>query len=161
MRKSNLMKSIAKAGICSAIVMSAITLGSFAQKAHAATPETIDLISTGKEYIGTPYRFGAPAGVTYAFDCSSFTQFLFKGLDVSLPRTSTAQATIGEKVPKDSLSMGDLVFFKTNGKSISHVAIYAGNNKIIHSSSSQGVTVSNLNTSYWSKTYVTARRVVN
>ncbi|OBZ13078.1 glycoside hydrolase [Bacillus sp. FJAT-26390] len=155
------MKSIAKAGICSAIVMSAITLGSFAQKAHAATPETIDLISTGKEYIGTPYRFGAPAGVTYAFDCSSFTQFLFKGLDVSLPRTSTAQATIGEKVPKDSLSMGDLVFFKTNGKSISHVAIYAGNNKIIHSSSSQGVTVSNLNTSYWSKTYVTARRVVN
>jgi cell wall-associated NlpC family hydrolase len=161
MRKSNLMKSIAKAGICSAIVMSAITLGSFAQKAHAATPETIDLISTGKEYIGTPYKFGAPAGVTYAFDCSSFTQFLFKGLDVSLPRTSTAQATIGEKVPKDSLSMGDLVFFKTNGKTISHVAIYAGNNKIIHSSTSQGVTVSNLNTSYWTKSYVTARRVVN
>jgi cell wall-associated NlpC family hydrolase len=161
MRKSKLMKSIAKAGICSAIVMSAITFGSFAQQAHAATPETIDLVSVGKEYIGTPYKFGAPAGVTYAFDCSSFTQFLFKGLDVSLPRTSTAQATIGEKVPKGSLSMGDLVFFKTNGKSISHVAIYAGNNKIIHSSTSQGVTVSNLNTNYWSKSYVTARRVLN
>ncbi|WP_054024039.1 C40 family peptidase [Bacillus sp. FJAT-28004] len=161
MRKLNLMKSIVKAGICSAIVISAFTIGSFAQKAHAATPETIGLISVGKEYIGTPYKFGAPAGVTYAFDCSSFTQFLFKGLDVSLPRTSVAQASVGEKVPKGSLSMGDLVFFKTNGKSISHVAIYAGSNKIIHSATSTGVTVSNMNSSYWSKSYVTARRVTN
>ncbi|WP_139991517.1 C40 family peptidase [Paenibacillus paridis] len=161
MRKLHIMKSIAKAGICSAIVMSAITFGSFAPKAHAATPETINLIESGKEYIGTPYKFGAPAGVTYAFDCSSFTQFLFKGLDVNLPRTSTAQAKVGETVAKGSLSMGDLVFFKTNGKTISHVAIYAGNNKIIHSSTSQGVTVSNLNTSYWTKSYVTAKRVVS
>lgn len=159
MRKSKLMKSIAKAGICSAIVMSAITFGSFAQKAHAATPQTIGLISVGKEYLGTPYKFGAPVGVTYAFDCSSFTQFLYRGLDVSLPRTSAAQATVGEKVPKGSLSMGDLVFFKTNGRSISHVAIYAGNNKIIQSSS-KGVNVSDLNSSYWSKNYVTARRVL-
>jgi len=161
MRKLHLLKSIAKAGICSAIVMSAFTIGTFAPKAHAATPETIDLISTGKEFIGTPYKFGAPAGATYAFDCSSFTQFLFKGLDVSLPRTSVAQASVGEKVPKGSLSMGDLVFFKTNGKTISHVAIYAGNNKIIHSATSTGVTVSDMTTNYWSKSYVTARRVVN
>lgn len=159
MRKSKLMKAITKAGLCSAIVMSAITFGSFAQKAHAATPQTIGLISIGKQYLGTPYKFGAPAGVTYAFDCSSFTQFLYRGLDVSLPRTSAAQATVGEKVPKSLLSMGDLVFFKTNGKSISHVAIYAGNNKIIQSSS-RGVNVSDLNSSYWSKNYVTARRVL-
>ncbi|MBD2867461.1 C40 family peptidase [Paenibacillus arenilitoris] len=161
MRKSNLLKSIAKAGLCSAIVMSAITFGTFAQKAQAATPETRELIATGKEYIGTPYKFGAPAGVTYAFDCSSFTQFLFKGFDVKLPRTSTAQAQVGKKVGKGSLSMGDLVFFKTNGKSISHVAVYAGNNKIIHSSSSKGVTVTSLGSSYWAKRYVTARRVIN
>lgn len=161
MRISNFMKSIAKAGICSAVVMSAITFGSFAPEAHAATPQTLNLISTGKQYLGTPYKFGAPAGVTYAFDCSSFTQFLFKGLDVSLPRTSGAQATIGEKVPKGSLSMGDLVFFNTNGKSISHVAIYAGNHKIIHSSTSKGVTVTSLDTGYWAKKYVTARRVLS
>ncbi|OME86610.1 glycoside hydrolase [Paenibacillus sp. FSL A5-0031] len=161
MRKLHLLKSIAKAGICSAIVISAFTIGTFAPKAHAATPETLNLVSTGKEFIGTPYKFGAPAGVTYAFDCSSFTQFLFKGLDVSLPRTSVAQATVGEKVPKGSLSMGDLVFFKTNGKTISHVAIYAGNNKIIHSATSTGVTVSDMTSSYWSKSYVTARRVTN
>lgn len=161
MRTSHFLKSIAKAGICSAIVMSAITLGTFAPKAHAATPETLDLISTGKEYIGTPYKFGAPAGVTYAFDCSSFTQFLYKGLDVKLPRSSSAQAGVGEKVAKSSLSVGDLVFFNTNGKSISHVAIYAGNNKIIHSSTSQGVTVTSLGSSYWAKKYVTARRVLS
>jgi len=161
MRKLHLLKSIAKAGICSAIVISAFTIGTFAPKAHAATPETLNLVSTGKEFIGTPYKFGAPAGVTYAFDCSSFTQFLFKGLDVSLPRTSVAQASVGEKVPKGSLSMGDLVFFKTNGKTISHVAIYAGNNKIIHSATSTGVTVSDMTSSYWSKSYVTARRVTN
>lgn len=161
MRKMNLLKSIAKAGICSAIVLSAFTFGSNAQQAHAATPETINLISTGKVYLGTPYKFGAPAGVTYAFDCSSFTQFLFKGFDVNLPRTSVAQAAVGEKVAKGSLSMGDLVFFNTNGKSISHVAVYAGNNKIIHSSSSKGVAVSNMDSGYWAKRYVTARRVIN
>ncbi|MNZ98745.1 Murein DD-endopeptidase MepS/Murein LD-carboxypeptidase precursor [compost metagenome] len=160
MRITTTIKSIAKAGVCSAIVMSAIAIGSFTQTAHAATPQTIELISTSKTYIGTPYKFGAPAGVTYAFDCSSFTQFIFKGLDIELPRTSAAQANVGEKVAKGSLSMGDLVFFNTNGKSISHVAIYAGNNKIIHSSSSNGVTLSDLDSSYWSKRYVTARRVL-
>lgn len=160
MRKTNIIKSIAKASLCSAIVLSSITFGSFAQKAHAATPTSIGLIDTGKEYIGTPYQFGAPAGVTYAFDCSSFTQFLFKGLNVQLPRTSVAQASVGKKVDKGSLSMGDLVFFNTNGKSISHVAVYAGNNKIIHSAS-QGVAITSLSSSYWAKKYVTARRVLS
>ncbi|WP_424766849.1 C40 family peptidase [Paenibacillus sp. sgz302251] len=159
MRKSNLLKSIAKAGICSAIVLSTITLGAFAQKTEAATPETMNLITNSKQLIGTPYKFGAPAGVTYAFDCSSFTQFIFKGLDINLPRTSVGQASVGKKVAKGSLSMGDLVFFKTNGKSISHVAVYAGNNKILHSSSSKGVTISDMSSGYWAKYYVTARRV--
>lgn len=161
MRKTNVLKTLAKAGICSAIVLSAFTFGSNAQQAHAATPESLKLISVSKNYIGTPYKYGATAGVTSAFDCSSFTQFLFKGFDVNLPRTSTAQATVGVKVAKGNLSMGDLVFFKTNGKSISHVAVYAGNNKIVHSSSSKGVTISDMSSSYWTKYYVTARRVLS
>lgn len=161
MRTSTLLKSIAKASLCSALVLSAVTFGSFAPKAQAATPETIKLVSVGKKYLGTPYKFGAPTGATYAFDCSSFTQFLFKGFDVSLPRTTTAQALKGKKVSMGMLSMGDLVFFNTNGKSISHVAIYAGNNKMIHSSSSKGVTVTDMTTSYWKTKYVTARRVIN
>ncbi|MFX3633856.1 MAG: C40 family peptidase [Candidatus Pristimantibacillus sp.] len=153
-------KRIIKLGLCTVIGLSAFALGSVANRAEAATPQTLELISAGKNYIGVPYKYGAPVGVTYAFDCSSFTQYMFNGLDVSLPRTASAQSSKGTKVPKGELSTGDLVFFKTNGKSISHVAIYAGNNKILHSSSSQGVTISNMGSAYWTKYYVTARRVV-
>ncbi|QAY66464.1 C40 family peptidase [Paenibacillus protaetiae] len=159
MRKNKFLKQIAKLTLCAAIGFSAFTLGSAAQ-VHAATPQSLKLISTGENYLGTPYKYGAPAGVTYAFDCSSFTQFLYNAFDVSLPRTALSQSYKGEKVPKTELSTGDLVFFKTNGSSISHVAIYAGNQKILHSSSSQGVTLSSMNTSYWQKYYVTARRVL-
>ncbi|MBB3108993.1 cell wall-associated NlpC family hydrolase [Paenibacillus phyllosphaerae] len=125
----------------------------------AATEESLALIDFGKEYIGTPYQFGVKSGITSAFDCSSFIQYVFKDSGIALPRSSAAQAKVGTKVDKGSLSVGDLVFFKTNGKSISHVGIYAGNNKMLHSSSSKGVTISSLNTSYWTKNYVTARRV--
>lgn len=158
--RSSLLKRIAQIGVCGAIAWSAVTFGGAAGKAEAATAQSLALIETGKDYIGVPYLYGAPAGATYAFDCSSFTQYIFKAFDVELPRTSSAQAKAGEKVSKAYLSVGDLVFFNTNGKSISHVAIYAGNNKMIHSSSSKGVTVSNMNTSYWKSKYVTARRVL-
>jgi len=129
-------------------------------KADAATPQSLDLIAFGKDYIGTPYKFGAAAGSTYAFDCSSFVQYVFQQSGIELPRTSVSQSYVGEKVDKAYLSTGDLTFFKTGGGGISHVAIYAGDGKILHASSSQGVTVSNMNSSYWTKAYVTARRVL-
>jgi len=129
-------------------------------QASAATPESLELVSYGKNYLGTPYRFGAPSGLTSAFDCSSFVQYVFKEKGIELPRTSVSQASEGEKVDKAYLSVGDLVFFNTGGKWISHVAIYAGDNKILHASSSKGVTVSDMSTSYWTKAYVTARRVL-
>ncbi|MDQ6421787.1 C40 family peptidase [Paenibacillus sp. LHD-117] len=161
MRNGNLLKHIVKIGTCGAIVWSAITFGASADTAHAATPTSLSLISKSKNYIGTPYLYGAAAGSTAAFDCSSFTQYMFKSVGVWLPRTSTAQAWMGKKVDKGSLSMGDLIFYSTNGgKSISHVAIYAGSNKIIHSSSSKGVSVTDMNSSYWKTKYVTARRVL-
>ena len=160
MRTLNLTRTLIKATICGAIAITGLTAGFGASHAHAATDESIKLIETGKEYIGTPYKYGAAPGNTKAFDCSSFTQYIFKSVDISLPRTSKAQATVGKKVAKGSLSTGDLVFFNTNGKSISHVAIYAGNNKIIHSSSSNGVTISDINSKYWKNKYVTARRVL-
>ncbi|MFF2481526.1 C40 family peptidase [Paenibacillus sp. NPDC058071] len=155
------IKKIMKLTICATIGFSAFAFGSLADKAQAATPESLALIDSGKNYIGTPYKFGAPVGVTYAFDCSSFTKYMFNGLDIELPRTAGEQANVGKKVAKGELSVGDLVFFKTNGKNISHVAIYAGSNKMLHSSSSQGVTLSNMNSAYWTKNYVTARRVMS
>lgn len=160
MRHNKLLKNIIKIGTCSAIIWSAVTFGTVGNEAHAATAKSLKLISSSKNYIGTPYKFGAQPGNTASFDCSSFTQYIFKTFKVWLPRTSAAQASMGKKVDKGSLSMGDLVFFNTNGKSISHVAIYAGNNKIIHSSSTKGVAIADMNSSYWKGKYVTARRVL-
>jgi cell wall-associated NlpC family hydrolase len=161
MRNGNLLKHIVKIGSCGAIIWSAVTFGAGTDSAHAATPTSIALIDSSKDYIGTPYLYGAAAGSTSAFDCSSFTQYMLGSIGVWLPRTSTAQAYMGEKVGKGFLSMGDLVFFSTNGgKSISHVGIYAGSGKFIHSSSSKGVTVTDMNSSYWKNKYVTARRVL-
>jgi cell wall-associated NlpC family hydrolase len=159
MQKSSILKKFAAIGLCAAVGFSAACFGP-APKTEAAVPATMKLVAKGKQYLGVPYKFGAPANVKYAFDCSSFTQYVFKLAGISLPRSSSAQASVGKKVIKSNLSVGDLVFFKTNGRGISHVAIYAGNNKILHSSSSKGVTIADMSTSYWKKAFVTARRVV-
>ncbi|WP_274651407.1 C40 family peptidase [Paenibacillus humicola] len=145
-------------GICIALGFSAFTFGA-PSKASAATPESLKLISVGKQFLGTPYLFGADSGSTTAFDCSSFTQYIFKKLGVTLPRTSSAQALKGKKVAKGYLSVGDLIFFNTSGKGISHVAIYAGNGKMLHSAGS-GVKITSMNISYWKNKFVTARRVL-
>ena len=161
MKKHSLTKTLIKVTICASLLLTGMTAGLGAEgQAYAATTGSKQLIATSKEYIGTPYKYGAAPGSTSAFDCSSFTQFIFRSIDIKLPRTSTAQPKVGKQVSKNSLSTGDLVFFNTNGKSISHVGIYAGNNKFIHSSSSQGVTVTSMSSNYWKNKYVTARRVL-
>jgi cell wall-associated NlpC family hydrolase len=95
------------------------------------------LIGTAEDYIGVPYRWGgtSPSG----FDCSGFTQYVFAKQGVRLPRTSYQQAEVGQEIRADwnAVAPGDLVMFEENGR-ISHVAIYAGRNRIIHSSSSGG-----------------------
>ncbi|WP_308858199.1 C40 family peptidase [Paenibacillus sp. R14(2021)] len=154
-----LLKSILNVSLCTAIGITAIAAGT-SIKANAATETSKKLIDYGEKYIGTPYLYGAVPYMTNAFDCSSFTQYIFDNFNISLPRTSIDQASEGKKIARGYLSMGDLVFFRTNGIGISHVAIYAGNNKILHSAN-KGVEISNMNTSYWKKSYVTARRVIS
>ncbi|WP_217595156.1 C40 family peptidase [Cohnella sp. GbtcB17] len=143
----------------SAVIGTTAALSAGASNAEAATAASKAVIASGKKYLGVPYRFGAPANITYAFDCSSFTQYIFKLKGVKLPRTSITQATRGKKVAKGYLSTGDLIFYNTSGKGISHVGIYAGNGKMLHSSS-KGVALSSINTSYWKSKYVTARRIL-
>ncbi|AKG34841.1 hydrolase [Paenibacillus durus ATCC 35681] len=123
----------------------------------AASATAGQVISTGLKYQGVPYQFGAKSGRTDAFDCSSFTQFVFKENGVSIPRSSRQQSTVGTFVPRDQLQPGDLVFFYSP---IHHVAIYMGDGKLLHTFGKGGVTITPLNTGWWNSHYTTARRVL-
>lgn len=159
MKLRNLVKPTVAAVIAASLYLGgASALGS--SQASAATPESLQLVSLGKEFIGTPYKFGAASGLTSAFDCSSFVQYIFGKGGTALPRTAAAMASKGTKVAKSSLSVGDLVFFSSPSNFIGHVAIYAGSGNILHASTSKGVTVSSMNSSYWKTRYVTAKRVL-
>ena len=118
-----------------------------------------ELRETAKQYIGSPYK---SAGTSASgFDCSGFVLTVFKDLGISsLPRTSSSMYNVGESVSQNELLPGDLVFFNTTGRGISHVGIYYGDGKFIHSSSSQGVTLTPLNDKwYWADKYVGAKRI--
>ena len=117
------------------------------------------IVTVAKQYLGTPYVWG---GTTASgFDCSGFTQFVMKAAGISIPRTTTEQYKVGTYVAKSALQPGDLVFLQNTYRSgISHVGIYIGDGKMIHASSSKGVTTSDLSTSYYTRHYYGARRVV-
>jgi len=115
------------------------------------------IVNTGKKYIGTPYKWG---GITpKGFDCSGFVNYTVKkATGKTLPRTTTSLYKKGTKISKSKLKKGDLLFFNTSGKGISHVAIYMGNNTMIHAAS-KGVKTDKLTNSYWKKRYVGAKRL--
>lgn len=117
------------------------------------------IISTAKKYIGVPYLWAGstPSG----FDCSGFVQYVFKAHGISLNRTCQTQYQHGTYVSKANLKPGDLVFFQNTYKAgISHVGIYIGNGQFIHASSSKGVVISNLSSSYYVSHYYGARRIL-
>ncbi len=118
-----------------------------------------ELRETAKQYLGTPYK---SAGTSASgFDCSGFVITVFKDLGItSLPRTSASMYNVGKSVSQNELLPGDLVFFNTSGRGISHVGIYYGDGKFIHSSTSKGVTLTPLNDKYyWADKYVGAKRI--
>ena len=67
------------------------------------------LIAIGRDFLGVKYQYGAASGSTKSFDCSSYTQYIFKQIGITLPRTSSAQATVGAKVAKSSLQTGSSI----------------------------------------------------
>jgi NlpC/P60 family len=110
-------------------------------------------------YFGTRYRFGGqtPAG----FDCSGFVRFMFdKAFNMHLPRSSREMSAIGNKVEKNDLQPGDLVFFQTKGQHINHVGIFIGNDTFIHSSLSKGITEDRLKQGYFDKRFAGAVRLL-
>jgi|WetSurMetagenome_2_1015567.scaffolds.fasta_scaffold78018_3 hypothetical protein len=115
----------------------------------------LDVVS----YLGTPYRHG---GVSKeGIDCSGFTSRVYdETLRLALPRSTTEQFHTGNGVAKDDLQFGDLVFFNTTGRVPSHVGIFIEDDLFAHASVTQGVTISSLESTYFKKRFVGARRVV-
>lgn len=112
----------------------------------------------GLQYIGTPYVWGGTT--TSGFDCSGFTQYVFRQMGYSLNRTAAQQLNNGYAVT--DLQPGDLVFFNntySTSAAASHVGIYIGNNQFVHSASG-GVKVTSLSDSYYASRYIGARRIV-
>lgn len=102
-----------------------------------------EVVSYAKEHIGTPYVY-AGNSLTNGVDCSGFTSQVYKKFGVSLQRRSGDQfSSNGKKVSKGELEQGDLVFYGYNG-SVTHVGIYAGNNEVVHASTTRGVVVDSL-----------------
>lgn len=105
------------------------------------------------------YRRGGREPST-GFDCSGFVRYVFQhGLNTELPASSAAQFLTGLKVDRSELREGDLVFFRTAGKRVSHVGIYLGDGSFIHApSSGKRVSVSQLTETYWAKRFAGAKR---
>ena len=136
-----------------------------ARKMAKKKTSTIDgILSEANTYIGTPYRFG---GMTRSgIDCSAFVLSVYGSVTgINLPRISSAQAQEGERVEREQLEKGDLLFFQTRGSRISHVGIVQeitqeGEIKFIHASTSKGVTISSLNEKYWGLRFRFAKRIL-
>ncbi|MEC0093390.1 C40 family peptidase [Paenibacillus macquariensis] len=131
----------------------ALTIGTGSVFADSKMNSVID------RTIGVTYKTGGTT--TNGFDCSGFTRYVFLKLGVNLPRQSGSQYNMGTAVSKSQLRPGDLVFFNTLGKGVSHVGISVGNGKFAHASTSRGVIVSSLSESYYAKRYVGAKRVMS
>lgn len=123
------------------------------------------ILDYASKHVGRPYRYGS--GGPKAFDCSGFTSYIFKNFGVNLTRSSRSQYNEGEKVNREDIKPGDLLFFKgRGGNSVGHVGIAVdadenGKVKFIHAATSKGVTYSTLDEAYYAKRYIGAKRVLN
>ncbi|BEH71921.1 hypothetical protein GBS0709_10380 [Edwardsiella tarda] len=107
---------------------------------------------------GVRYRLGGDS--KRGIDCSAFVQRTFREqFGLELPRSTSQQEGTGRAIKRSKLRIGDLVLFRA-GSTGRHVGIYLGNDQFVHASTSSGVTISNLNETYWKKRYREARRVL-
>jgi cell wall-associated NlpC family hydrolase len=128
------------------------------QKARDAAAE---ITSTALGLVGVDYKFGGNHP-DQGLDCSGFVRYVFQhATGIALPRSAKEQARVGQTVDKTQLQPGDLVFFNTRRFQFSHVGVYLGDNKFIHSPSRGGtVEVVNFDNRYWQKTFNGARRII-
>lgn len=117
----------------------------------------INLLRIIDEWWGTNYCIGG--STRNCIDCSGFSNMLMQNVyNVSLPRTAQEQYNMSNHIDLEEMREGDLVFFYTGGREISHVGVYLLNNKFVHASSSGGVMVNDLNDNYWKSRFKGAGR---
>lgn len=119
-----------------------------------------ELLDAVDEWYGVRYRSGG--NTKSGVDCSGFTVAVYSAVyGLMLPRVSREQYRISRKISTTELKEGDLVFFNTTGRGVSHVGVYLGNNKFIHASVSRGVMVNDLFENYYLKRFIGAGRIEN
>ena len=115
------------------------------------------LLQQYREWQGTPYRLGGDS--RSGIDCSAFTQVTYRSrFNQYLPRTTQAQARLGNQIASQQMAPGDLLFFNT-GVKVRHVGIYMGQGEFLHASTSRGVMISRLSNPYWQNSFWQVRRV--
>lgn len=131
-----------------------------ADQAHTVADHTSALVSTAMGFMGLRYRRGGNSAES-GFDCSGFVRAIYqKTAGLVLPRQAKDQAASTEVIDKRDLKPGDLVFFNTMRRAFSHVGVYVGDGKFIHSPrTGQSVRIEDMNVSYWKKRFNGARRV--
>ncbi len=131
--------------------------GSVKAPASKTQDDTSRLVETAMRYRGVRYRYGGIT--TRGMDCSGLVARVLDLNGIDAPHNSRALYQLGKAVSRDKLEPGDLVFFNTRGRGISHVGIYIGDAKFIHASSRGGrVRVDSLKEGYYQRRYVGARR---
>jgi cell wall-associated NlpC family hydrolase len=132
-----------------------------ATPAIGGTPQPLDgyaIATTALALQGTPYRTGGtdPSG----FDCSGLVQYVLGRYGLAWPRVVRDQFAVGERVKLDDIQPGDLVFFATESREVSHVGIAIGGDRFVHAPNSRGVVrVESLGSEYWSRHFAGARRI--
>ena len=128
---------------------------------RAVGSQATGLVTTALGFLGVPYRRGGTSADT-GFDCSGFVKTVYQDtLGLVLPRVAAQQAADTEKVSRNELQPGDLVFFNTMRRAFSHVGIYIGDGKFVHAPRAGAeVRIESLSGSYWTKRFNGARRVL-
>ncbi len=133
-----------------------------AQEVFTATRSGVEtLFDKGFSFLGIRYLHGGDGPSDGGFDCSGLVRKVFgDALGLNLPRTAAEMAKLGNRVNKEELKPGDLVFFNTMRRAFSHVGIYVGENRFLHAPSTGGfVRVENMDNAYWMKRFDGGRRL--